>query len=172
MVAIAFEFGDGEAVMIMSHVISPVVRQRLDGHALGHIGRDVTQGQATAVTCTQLCDSSGAFDSMNARTVGHNNHAPFASRRARQTLFDQAAKRVGVSLLGTDANDVAGPPVRRRTLIAFRWADTWRTDATLLTAKHPHARQSRKQTQFGFILNVHVGTARRMVQKPCNGAFF
>jgi len=109
---------------------------------------------------------------MDTRTIRHDNHTPFASRRARQTLFDQTAKRIGVSPLGANANDVAGSPVRRRTLIAFRGADTWRTDATLLTAKHPHARQSRKQTQFGFILNVHVGTARRMIQKPCNYAFF
>jgi hypothetical protein len=33
----------------------------------------------------------------------------------------------------------------------------------LMPAQHPHAGQRGKQTQFGFVLDIHIRTPRRMV---------
>lgn len=172
MVAVAFEFRNGEAIVVMGHMISPVIPQGLYRHALWRVGWDIAQGQAMSVTCAQIGDSPGTFDGMDTCAIGHGNHAPFASRRAGQTFFDQAAEGLGVSFMGANADDVTGAPVRGGAFITFRWMHTRRADATLMTAKHPHARQSGKQTQFGFVLNIDIGATRRMVQKPCNCAFF
>lgn len=172
MVAVALEFGDGQTIMVMRDVITPVVPERFHRHTLGHVSRDVPQSQAASIALAQVCHAPRALDRVNACAIGYHDYASFASRRTRQTLLDQATERLSVSFGSADADDVTRSPVSRSALVTFRWSYAGCADATLLAAKHPHACQGRKQTQFGFILNVDIGAARRVIQKPCNRAFF
>jgi hypothetical protein len=56
--------------------------------------------------------------------------------------------------------------------MAFGWPHAWSFDFSLLAAFHPSASQSRKEAHFNFVLYIYIRPARRMVQKPCNCAFF
>jgi hypothetical protein len=64
---------------------------------------------------------------------------------------------------GTDAHDRTRTPIRGGTLVTLGWMDTGSTHFVLVSAQHPHPCQSRKQTQFRFVLHVDVHTPRRML---------
>ena len=109
---------------------------------------------------------------MNTRSIGYEDHPTFAFGRALHTFFCQATKCFGIALLGADTHDLAGPPIGRAILLSLRRTFAGRTHFALLPPQHPAAFQRREQTQFRFIFDVDIGPTRRVVQKPCNRAFF
>jgi galactose-1-phosphate uridylyltransferase len=100
---------------------------------------------------------------MNACTINDNDHAPFSMSRTSHALFDQTTEGFRISFLGTNAHDRTRAPICGGTLVTLGRMDTGSTHFVLAPAQHPHPRQSRKQTQFRFILNVDIGAPRRML---------
>jgi hypothetical protein len=100
---------------------------------------------------------------MNACTIDDHDHAPFSMSRTSHALFDQATKGLCISFLGTDTHDRTRAPICGGTLVTLGRVHAWGTDFPLLSTQHPHPRQSRKQTHFRFILNVDIGTLRRVL---------
>ncbi len=99
---------------------------------------------------------------MDAKVIDQQNHAPFAPRRASQTLLGQLAKALRVSPGRTQMNHLARAPIAGSMLLALGRTDTGRANFALLPARHPGAGQSWEQTQFGFIFNVDIGSGWRM----------
>jgi hypothetical protein len=105
---------------------------------------------------------------MDACPVGHDDYPAFAFGRTLHTFFGQAAKRFGVALLGANPHDLARAPIGGAVLLSLRRTFTGRTHFALLPAQHPAALQGREQTQFRFIFDVDIRTARRVGQKSGN----
>jgi hypothetical protein len=109
---------------------------------------------------------------MNPRAIGHDNHPTFAFGRTLHTFFGQAAKRLGITLLGSDPHDLARAPIGGAVLVPLRGTFARRTHFALLPPQHPATFQGREQTQFRFIFDIDIYPAGWMVQKPGNRAFF
>jgi hypothetical protein len=102
---------------------------------------------------------------MNLGSVRDDDHPPFAASRACETLFGQMTKGFRIAFLGTDSHDLARAPVCGGTFLSLGWTHARRPDLALLTAQHPHPRQGGKQAQLRFILNINIGSARRVVEQ-------
>ncbi len=171
-VAVRFQVADNITVMIMSHVITPIIPERLHRHTLRRIRRQIAQGQASAIAALQLGDQLGSFWPMKARAIDNQDDTAFSAGRALKALFRQLTEGLGRATQRTNAHDLARSPIGSGILFPFRRMHTRRANLALLSAWHPHAGQRWKQTQFGFVFDIHIGATWRMSQKPGNRAFF
>ncbi|MCL4490013.1 MAG: hypothetical protein M1570_18070 [Chloroflexi bacterium] len=119
--------------------------------------------QSPPILSQQVRHPPGAFWGMNVGPIHDHDDPPFAARRAGHALFDQLTEGFRIAFLGADAHDLAGTPVRGRTLLSFGRAYPRSPDFALLTPQHPHPRERGEQAQFGFVLDVEIGPARRVV---------
>ena len=163
VVTVLFQVFDFQTVMIMCYLVTPIIPENLHRHALGRITWQVAQSQSLSIRWEQLCEKPRPFGRMNACTIHDNDHASFTTRGTRHALFKQATKCFRISFLGTDAHDRTRTPIRSGTLVTLGRMDTGSTHFVLMSAQHPHPCQSRKQTQFRFVLHVDVHTPRRML---------
>lgn len=158
--------------MIMSDIVTPVIPKQFHGITLRRIARKIAQRQSPAIAFQQRRHTLRSFRFMKARAICHNHHASFAMSRARHARFNHLAKSFSIAFLAPNPNDIARSPIRGSHFVSFGWSDPGCLDLFLLAPLHPGAGQGWKETQFNFVLNIDVRSARRMIQQPGNGAFF
>jgi hypothetical protein len=163
-IAVLFQVFDFQTVMIMRYLVAPIIPENFHGHALRRIAGHIAQPQSPSILFEQLSHQSRSLRRMDAGAIYNDNHTPFATRRTGQALLSQTTKCFRISFLAPNAHDRTRPPIGGSTLVTFRRMDTWGTNFALLSAQHPHPRQRRKQAHFRFVLNVDIGTPRRMLQ--------
>lgn len=111
----------------------------------------------------QLRHEPRALRGMNLGSIHDHNHPPFAASRAGHAFFNQLTEGLRIAFLGANPNNLAGAPIRGGTLLSLGRMHPRSPDFALLTAQHPHPRERREQTQLGFVLDVDIGPARRVV---------
>jgi hypothetical protein len=171
-IAIRFQVIGNVTVVIMRYMIAPIIPERLHRHTLRRIRWQIAQGQAATIASLQLGDQLGRFGPMKACLIDHQNNAAFSTSRAPKAFFGQLTKGLSRAAQRANADDLPRAPIGGGILFPFRGMHPGRANFALLSAGHPHARQRWKQTQFGFVFDIHISTTGRMSQKPGNRAFF
>ena len=104
--------------------------------------------------------------------IDHQDDTPFSTSRTPKALFGQLAEGLGGAAQRARADDFPRAPIGRGILLAFGRMHAGRANLALLSARHPHAGERGKETQFSLVFNVHIGAAWWMPQQSSNCAFF